>query len=487
MKSKGKRFGFLWFWSLVCIVFLVYPYFIFSAIGEPNSHEGRAVKNTLSDLNEQQHAMRRPASKPDEQETSESNDDSTETVKQHVVSPRPKPLGEMLTLGDVPPFAWRHMQSDRTNGRVDLLEVDNLCFNEHNQPYAYEYKDNIPKVQIRASDRSLDRYLEILRGPMKNQSGVSIEYIADRTLFVVGGVWHYHLSHFFINNYMPLINLLNNYFETPDWMDIPRDLSFDAGEGEVFDTNFNSLHFTKIVNRQGSSRAKIVCYKKAVIGLNSTCSCCGCHNKYYPAKSPVYRQTREFVYSHFLKRGLPKYAFELPIDVKIIQRGSTRKIMNVENMEHYITNDLGLKCTVVNTEKGTSFADQINLMSETTILIASHGNALGNAFWLPDHSAVIEVQSFGQKGNQWFPISYSRGNHSHPLYYHNISCYDEFTSTSKCRINADAQPSANFNVDIELLGKYIKGYVEYHKKMSKLDKESWDALPMDTTLYIEGH
>lgn len=481
MKSRGKRFGFVWFWSLVCIVFLVYPYFIMNAVNEPSVHEGRK-DNTMSFDEMRARLETAPTSPPSENRHSDDGENAPRKPKATAKG------ANQIHLSDLPKFAWRYMESDRSGGRLDLLETDNLCFNMRNQLVGFGHESAIPKVQLRASDRSLDRFVEIQHAAITPElADAPIDYITDRTLFVIAGVWHYHLSHFFINNYMPLVNLLNNYYGAPDWLTTPRDLSFDTGEGEIFDSNYNSLHFTNVVNRQPNARTKILCYKKAVLGLNSTCSCCGCHNKFYPEKSPVYRQTREFIYDHYLNQTLPKSAFELPINVRIIQRGQSRKIMNLENVEHYITHDLGLKCTVVNTERGTSFADQIKMMSDTTILIASHGNALGNAFWLPDHAAVIEVQSFGQKGNLWFPISYSRGNHSHPLYYYNVSCYDEYTSTSKCRISPDSQPSANFNVDVDVLGRYIKYYVEYHKEMSKLDRNIWDNLELDTMQYLEGH
>lgn len=122
-------------------------------------------------------------------------------------------------------------------------------------------------------------------------------------------------------------------------------------------------------------------------------------------------------------------------------------------------------------------------MSMTNILISTHGNELGNALWLPDHSLVVEAQSFGRKGNLYFPVTFARGNESHPIYYRNISCYKSYDSEDKnsCRTDSSTSLEQNFNLDISELAEIIHSYVSYHKKMSLLDKESWEKIEIDST------
>lgn len=125
------------------------------------------------------------------------------------------------------------------------------------------------------------------------------------------------------------------------------------------------------------------------------------------------------------------------------------------------------------------------MMSTTTILISTHGNELGNALWLPDHSLVIEAQSFGRKGNLYFPVTFARGNESHPIYYRNISCYKSYDSNDKnsCRADSSTSLDQNFNLDVQELAEIIHSYVDYHKKMFLLGKESWEKLEIETNNY----
>jgi capsular polysaccharide biosynthesis protein len=128
-----------------------------------------------------------------------------------------------------------------------------------------------------------------------------------------------------------------------------------------------------------------------------------------------------------------------------------------------------------------SFAHQIELMSTATIVIASHGNALGNAFWLPDHALVIEAQSYGQKGNLWFPLTYAVGNESHPLYYRTVSCTN---TNDPCYVGNGEQKDQDFRIDLKKLSKHILKYVDYHQRMSVLNESDWDAIPIHGGSFI---
>jgi hypothetical protein len=419
-------------------------------------------------------------------------------TKSPTIKPTSSPTGsqinnQIIEIGKIPPFNYTILSKkrvERNNIEVDLLEVESLCFDAFNRPFVWAGElegEIIPEIQIRASAQSQAKYIKIKKEKSLLPQD-EIEYISDRVMFYIGGVWPYHLSHFFINNYLPLINLLNNYYNTTNWMSIERDLSIDLNDGEYFDHHMGSLKFHTVRDRRVYTKNKLLCYKKALVGLNSTCSCCGCENRFYPKGSQVFKQMREYIFSTYLNITSTPTAFELSINIKIIQREQSRKIENINEIERYIKEELNLKVTIVNTESELKFEDQIKMMKETTILIASHGNALGNAFWLPDHSCVIEAQSFGQKGNLWFPITYSRGNESHPLYYYNVSCYDEKFDVKKATchtVDEDDSPTQSFGIDIPTLGNFIKRYVDFHTNMSKLKKDSWDKIEIDTMKYLE--
>lgn len=398
----------------------------------------------------------------------------------------PIPGAEVKFPQDLPPFSWRylHHHSDRDN----VIEATSLCFDEYGVPFSY-YRGvaNIfsmdtppPGINIKASADSLDEIYRIEnRRLIMSVNQRSIQYVSDRVLFVVGGVWPYHLSHFFINNYLPLLNIMNLYYGTTEWQNRSHDLSWASRDQNFFDNNraIHSIGFVHYIDRTTDARGgnRVKCYNKTVIGLKNTCSCCGCENSNYPDRAFVFHQMRKLIFSHYLRRDLPEMAFALPIKIMIIDRERTRRMLNVNEMREHIIHSLNISnCEIVSTD-GHGFEKQVEMLSSVTILIASHGNALGNAFWMPDHSLVIEAQSYGQKGNLWFPLTYAVGNESHPLYYKTVSCTDV---KDPCYSGAGDFKDQDFRVDLKKLSAHIVQYVDYHQKMSQLTLSDWSKIPI---------
>jgi hypothetical protein len=402
------------------------------------------------------------------------------------------PGAEVKFPQDLPPFSWRYLHNH--NDRDSVIEATSLCFDEYGVPFSY-YRGVTnffamytppPGVNIKASADSLDEIYRIEnRRLVVAYNQRTIQYVNDRVLFIMGGVWPYHLSHFFINNYLPLLNIMNLYYGTTEWQNLSHDLSWASRDHSFFDNNraINSIGFVHYIDRTMDGRGgnRIKCYNKTVIGLRSTCSCCGCVNSNYPDRAIVFQQMRKLIFSHYLKRGFPQIAFGLPIKILIINRDASRRMVNVKDIRDHIVNSLNISdCEIVSTD-GRSFEKQVDMLSSVTILIASHGNALGNAFWMPDHSLVIETQSFGQKGNLWYPLTYAVGNESHPLYYRTVSCTDV---KDPCYSGGGDFKDQDFVVDIKKLSAHILQYLEYHLEMAQLNDTEWAKVPIHGGSYL---
>jgi hypothetical protein len=76
----------------------------------------------------------------------------------------------------------------------------------------------------------------------------------------------------------------------------------------------------------------------------------------------------------------------------------------------------GLPYEEINTLAKMSFADQVQLMANTGILIAPHGAALANLMFLPAHAVVIELFPYLMKKNTYRYLSGLMDLHYYPIY-----------------------------------------------------------------------
>ncbi|KAJ3395690.1 hypothetical protein HDU92_005156 [Lobulomyces angularis] len=346
--------------------------------------------------------------------------------------------------------------------RDAVVEYQDICLDRNGLFFPTDDNNSqLPRANIAGSADFLDQWFTPASRELKAE--VEMEY-RDYPLFLLGGVWPYHLSHFFVNNFTPLVNLFNNYFESKNWKGEKKDLYL------VKDFIYFDLESLKLTNVYKSTpnieHNKVVCYSKVIVGLNSTCDCCGCL-KDYEDKS-VHRQTKDLVLENHLTAEEFQIAMERsngdPKDRKmhlvVVQRGSNRQILNLPEVEKYLTDNL-ISYEVAILEN-LSFTQQLRLFSlNATAILAVHGNALGNSFWMPPESQVIELHSYNQ-GSAWFEHILSDQNKvdGHRLKYSLIAC-----NNLNCSDRGITSFNAGVSLEIEKLDVILfPAYSQLHAK-----------------------
>jgi hypothetical protein len=338
---------------------------------------------------------------------------------------------------------WKYLN---TGDRDAMLIFTNLCISNGAITY-YNTLAEPPTINIAASAKSMDVRLPYSSGGSKSPSNIKL---IDRPLFVMGGVWPYHFSHFFLNNFLPLVNVMNNYYGGYGWMAYERDL-YLYGQNEFFDIsswNFTNVYGNNRESRQVKSDTGVICYKTAIVGLNNTCDCCGCV-KDFPDKY-VYKQMRNMVFQTHLKRlPISTPAYKLPLKIIVIERLSSRGIINLAELEAFLKRKYDYQ--IVNLEY-LSFTEQLELFSTATVLIGSHGNGLGNAFWMPPGSVVIELHSWKQ-GSAWFEHWFSDAAAGHYIQYNVVKCLDE-----SCSDNHESSFNSKTYANITQIGQILQKF-----------------------------
>ena len=99
------------------------------------------------------------------------------------------------------------------------------------------------------------------------------------------------------------------------------------------------------------------------------------------------------------------------------------------------------------------FTEQVRLFAlKATAIMAVHGNALGNAFWLPYDSLVIELHQKGE-GSQVFEHLYNdskSGKLGHRVRYTTLKCTDD-----ECTDNGQTGFNSNVKATIPKLEKIL--------------------------------
>ena len=289
---------------------------------------------------------------------------------------------------------------------------------------------NPPRLFMLASESTMDAFFQL---PSRQIQDVNVTLFKKKPLFVIGLVWPFHLSHWFQNNYMPLLNVMNNIYSRDTWMTMEKDL-FIANSNKSFMFDAASLNFHNIFDDRSRSFGddRIWCYENVIVGLNFTCDCCGCM-KDFPHDKRVYSQMRRLVLSHHLSPNLLSKAEQIiqtPVNKRkfhlvIIQRLLSRRILNLDQVQSLLSK-YNVSHQIVHLES-VSFPKQVELFSiNATAIMGVHGNALGNAFWLPPGSLVIEIHQFGES-SAWYQHIFSdmnSGSLGHSIRHVNITCQD---------------------------------------------------------------
>ena len=249
-----------------------------------------------------------------------------------------------------------------------VIYAKHVCLNNQgilfyplkNKEEEKENKLKFPEINISGSSIGISVYFKLSTQYVDEDT---IIYLKKSDLFVLGKVWEFHLSHFFVNNMMPLINNINQFYQSTDWKDRLRDLY--VYEGSYFD--IESMKFDAIWPRKklNLEEKEIICFENAIIGLNNTCDCCGCINEFGDEKI-VYNQMREMVLSNHLDQNQYHFAQSRKVEKNnlhaiIVQRALDRRILNVKEVSKYLE-ERGISNQIVQLE-GMSFKDQVKLFS----------------------------------------------------------------------------------------------------------------------------
>ncbi|KAI9596186.1 hypothetical protein BDF19DRAFT_438382 [Syncephalis fuscata] len=337
--------------------------------------------------------------------------------------------------------------------RDATVKANSLCLNRDFGLFQYIPSSlifsqaTVPQVNIKSADRQSDYffptrhvYEETFMRQMQQDKEAgwptSVIFLKNTTLFVGAMYSPEHYSHFFVHNVLPLIEAQARYFApsseidrssyttTAQWMNEHRHaflLNYGNTEAATHEA-LNAFKFKHIYrgNLESLPRGLTVCYDKVAIGLNSTCAVGGCVNE--PAKEmQSFSALRHIIFNHYRPSTI-RLNYNYPPDlsavqmrprdipeVVVIQRRSNRRILN---MEHVIATLQSLNINF------TYIAEQIALFSRTRVVIAVHGNALGNLLWMPPNSLIIEVWQYGWKSD-WFS-QIVRAMYSEITLYHEV-------------------------------------------------------------------
>jgi Glycosyltransferase 61 len=287
--------------------------------------------------------------------------------------------------------SWKFIQGQKGD-RDAMIEAKDFCIVDGVLVYPSNNIQQPPAINLGGSADVMDVWVQFQHRKISFEEVIYVK----RPLFVMGGVWSYHMSHFFVNNMLPLLNVMNHYYKSTKWMDEERDLHI-ANNINMFD--INPFNFTNSWTNQNRPSGAI-CYETAIIGLNSTCDCCGC-KKDLPNKV-VYGQLKDIILKahlspdEYLESKGPKKSFHLVI----VDRLSSRRILNLEQIEIYLKNRK-TSYQVVHLEN-LSFEQQVKLFAlNATMLLASHGNAIGSALWMRERSVLVESHSYKQRSGSF--------------------------------------------------------------------------------------
>jgi hypothetical protein len=88
--------------------------------------------------------------------------------------------------------------------------------------------------------------------------------------------------------------------------------------------------------------------------------------------------------------GLARVAPSAPRMALLVQRRGSRRIVNEDQVLHVLSERLGLE-TRVATFETASFEEQVRAVGDRSLLVAMHGGALHNLWFLPPGARVLEI------------------------------------------------------------------------------------------------
>ncbi|KAI9599251.1 hypothetical protein BDF19DRAFT_430599 [Syncephalis fuscata] len=321
--------------------------------------------------------------------------------------------------------------------RDSVVVVRNLCLNS--QYGLFRIVDNngdskkIPTANIVTAGDSYDSYFQTSTVTVNEFDGMRSFYehngysnhfvlLNETTFFLMETYFPSHYSHFLVNNLIPLLEVLN-------WHYSPEK---------------DRLQYTTTLGWMKTRRHLYIHDRE--LQKENTCPVGGCAKIPDPALG-TYTSLRRLVRGHFLSHDMVK---QLEVSdaaamkskklangqrprVVVVQRKGTRAFLNLDKI-HTMLDGLDVEAKFVELE-GYNMQQQVELFSNTDILIAVHGNAIGNLFWMPPSALIIEIWQYGWESN-WFKYIADQLVDERNLQHQVISC-----SLPECALPSQRDPS----------------------------------------------
>jgi len=159
---------------------------------------------------------------------------------------------------------------------------------------------------------------------------------------------------------------------------------------------------------------KLVCFTNLVVGASEKM------NAYYADEYMEYdRRPLLKMFLEALMTELGLYDIQpapflspgsgLKHKVLIVSRKGTRQLMNEQKVLEKCQTFERFDCELVQLEK-LSLVDQMRKLRETSVLVAVHGNALTNIYWMVPGSVVFQIFPYGAKGHvMWLKTPWYKG------------------------------------------------------------------------------
>lgn len=279
---------------------------------------------------------------------------STFSSKQSQTIPVQNRSDTFSSIGRVSRSSWSFIHG-KQGDRDAVLEAQNLCWSPQAGVFYLgdsgrrkNFSQDFPAINLIASAPERDHYWR----PSKQvkaavSSHASFRYLLNTTLFVMGATWPYHMSHFFANNVLPLLDVMRTYYQDWDlegeWLHRRHHLAVFPSSSSMFEA-IQAFKFETVVSAQAQSEGKaaahgghITCYAHAVIGLNNTCGHNFCANHH--ADKRIYKFLRDMMWKHYLAPAEATQAFavvqglqRLTQHAVIVQRKRNRHMVNVNHV-----------------------------------------------------------------------------------------------------------------------------------------------------------
>ena len=378
------------------------------------------------------------------------------------------------SIRSVPSVSWSFLHG-KEGERDAVLHVQNLCSSPRHGVFYLDSPElasnSIPSVNVIASAPELDKLWSPAKLSKNQLSSPCFRYLSNTTLFVMGTIWNHHMSHYYVNNGMPLLDVMRSYYKDwnfgGEWMKAKRHLAVTTGGGNFFQA-IDIFKFEERFNAQPEKQAEddissnaITCYANAVIGLNSTCAHNFCRNQH--ADKHIYKYLHKLVWQQYLTAAEANKALAIERgEVKqkqhavIVQRKQNRHMVNIDAMAAAFTKH-GISSEIVHLEQ-MSYRDQVHLFAlKATVIVGVHGNAIAHFLWSQRNTLVIEVFQYNWHSD-WQELilkemAKAAPPHTTDIRYAKIECNDQSCSEGMSGLNA------NVKVNITALDSIIETYL----------------------------